>query len=383
MAKGFDRLTIPVSATLACAMFTNWTIPLQIGRVIHGFGFTEARAGSLFTFSALMFSAMTMLVAPALPKYHPKTFPLIGAVATAIGFAVIAMALTSPALVLAGLLLVGAGQGAAFGGAVALSALSAHHTASYSIGTTAATLFGALMLGVMPMLGADSPIGDPIFLGSAVMMLLCLVLILLPDVPAHPPAATETASSRGSFGLSMAVPMVSTFLLFASGQAVWTFAEVLGTRFGYASSAVSGALSAAALISAVAPLLVAWLTNDGNLRLSLSIATIGTGIAAFVTCVPFGANSFLMAIGSEAVGQVALQILMFSVCLKADPTGRLSALSSGCMILGVSAGPALGGILMESGNVTLGATALAMAIASWLLAMWFCRQIDTARATPH
>ena len=136
-------------------------------------------------------------------------------------------------------------------------------------------------------------------------------------------------------------------------------------------------------LTAVAPLLVAWLTNDGNLRISLSIATIVTGIAAFVTCVPFGANSFLMAIGSEAVGQVALQILMFSVCLKADPTGRLSALSSGCMILGVSAGPALGGILMESGNVTLGATALAMAIASWLLAMWFCRQIDTARATTY
>jgi MFS family permease len=113
-------------------MFTNWPIPLQIGRVIHGFGFTEARAGSLFTFSALMFSAMTMLVAPALPKYHPKTFPLIGAVATAIGFAVIAMALTSPALVLAGLLLVGAGQGAAFGGAVALSALSAR-SACFSV----------------------------------------------------------------------------------------------------------------------------------------------------------------------------------------------------------------------------------------------------------
>jgi predicted MFS family arabinose efflux permease len=364
-------------------MFTNWTIPLQIGRVIHGYGFTESRAGTIFTLSALMFSGMTMLVAPALPKYHPKTFPLVGAVATAIGFAVIAMALTSPALVLAGLLLVGAGQGAAFGGAVALSALSAHHTASYSIGTTAATLFGALMLGVMPMLGVDSPIGDPIFLGSAVMMLLCLVLILLPEVPAHPPAATETTSSRGSFGWLMVVPMVSTFLLFAAGQAVWTFAEVLGIHFGYASSAISGALSASALISALAPLLVAWLSNSGNLRMSMSIATLGTGLAALFTCVPVGASSFLIAIGSVAVGQVALQILVFSVCLKADPTGRLSALSSGCMILGVSAGPMLGGILMESGNIALGVTAFAMAIGSWLLAMWFCGQIDKAHAASY
>lgn len=381
MAKGFDRLTLPVSATLAVAMFTNWTIPLQIGRMIHGYGFSEARAGTLFTLSALVFSAVTMLVAPALAKKPPKTFPLLGALATAIGFAMIATAITSPALVLAGLLLVGAGQGAAFGGAVALAALSTHHTASYSIGTTAATLFGALMLGVMPLLGTESSLGDPIFLASAVIMLLCLALILLPGIPVQPPAAAEAVASRGTFGWSMAIPMVSTFLLFAAGQAVWAFAEVLGVRFGYSGSSVSAALSASALVSAAAPLLVAWLSNDGNLRTSLSIATLGTGLAALVTCVPFGAASFLMAIGCEAVGQVAMQILVFSMCLKADPSGRLSALSSGCMILGVSAGPALGGVLMESGNIALGLTAFSMAIGSWLLAMWFCSQLDRGRVS--
>lgn len=162
--------------------------------------------------------------------------------------------------------------------------------------------------------------------------------------------------------------LAAGFCMLAFILAVWMYLEPLARQAGLteslAGTAVALSLGAQVLGGGAATLLAARLPWFATL--ALSIVALAGVIALFAT-LP-GPATFL--VGAALFGFLWLFSTPFlaALAIDADPSRRAAALGSGAQLLGCSAGPLLGSLVVRDGDVR-GSLALGVALALVCLAI--------------
>jgi len=200
--------------------------------------------------------------------------------------------------------------------------------------------------------------------GLGVLTALCGLVV--PKSYAHLGGSDETRAGlpdgRGGWALA------AGFFMLAFILAVWMYLEPLarqaGLSEGLAGTAVALSLGAQVLGGSAATLLAGRLPWFATLALSIAaligviaLLALSPGPVAFLACAAlFG---FLWLFSTPFLAALAID---------ADPSRRAAALGSGAQLLGCSAGPLLGSLVVRDGEVR-GSLALGVALALISLAI--------------
>lgn len=358
-----------LSAMLAIGVMGNsviYVMPLLIGAMVTDRGFTEQQAGLIASADLLGYTVATLAVAALMRRAGWRSIGWWG-----LGLMVAANAV-SP--VVSGFeafaaVRVVSGLGGGLLAALATVALGRRAEPDRAFGA----LFFALLLFATAALWALPSIIGSFGIGGAYGLIVLLAFPVAYSIGFLPRTAdTATASVAGEVRtgrwLSYVV-LFSIFVFFAEQNAVWAYAERLGSAAGLSGQYIGFALGVGTLLSAVGAGLVAWLGTRISRGAAIAGATL-VQVAAFVMLSRgFGPSMFLTLIVLLAIAWNVVNPFQLGILSKLDASGTSLALAPAATGLGLAAGPAIGAAVLAPGayGMLLGVCAALAVVSSLLL----------------
>jgi MFS family permease len=262
------------------------------------------------------------------------------------------------------------GVGCGLGTFVAAQAIATSAKAARMFGMANAGLAGAAaaLLALVPHLPGDA--SSRVFVP---MTLVCLLLSL--SVWLGRSRTPEAALSAMLSGHWVRLPVVTLFLatclIFLPLGGLWTFSSVQGSRLGLSDTAIGAILGWTTLGGLVGGSLAGWAPWGGGLKGPLTSACL----LGSLTCVVIGIASTPASFAAgyalfSLTYQFAVAYLM-ALGANVDPSGRASAILVGVMLLAVSAGNVLVGVLIDAQMPNVFWTAGAVTCVAAIVPMWY------------
>lgn len=335
---------------LASLMMAN--LAPFIMTALGALGFDIVSSGNILTWALLASAASGLGTARLASGTRRRPLALAGLALATISFAVSAL-LPLPTLVVAGLIVGGAGVGAAIStSGAAIAALRNPNRVSAASGLTNRILV-TVILAVIPVLGITQ---GSVFGTLALISLLALALaVWLPESPEHAAPVDVTTSLQIAEPRRITLAGIALLVIFplwgASEDAIWTMAPVLGDAVGLGEQPLGFALSLAAAGGILGMLLVTIFGNrlgravplaialviGGALKISIGLTDDPTVLAALIICVnTVYAFAFTLFVATSA---------------GLDARGRWSSPLLGAYLVGSSFAPLAGGALIEAFGV--------------------------------
>ena len=353
-----------LAAMLAIGVMGNsviYVMPLLIGAMVTDRGFSEQQAGLIASADLLGYTAATLAVAALVRRVNWRSIVWCGLLL------MIGANLTSPLIrgfeaFTAARIVSGVGGGLLAALATVAIGCRAEPDRGFGALFTALLLFATAALWILP------PIIDSLGIGGAYGLIVVLALPVAYSVRHLPPTA-ETAA--------VAVPgqpqtnrwfaylvLLSIFVFFAEQNAVWAFAERIGSSAGLSGHYIGFALGVATLLSAVGAALVAWLGTRISRGLAVAGATL-VQVGAFVWLGgEFGASLFLILVVLLSIAWNIVNPFQLGILSQLDNSGSSLALAPAATGLGLAAGPAIGAAVLSPG-----AYGILLAVCAGLAAM--------------
>ena len=343
-------ITLGAVLAIGLALFSGsmgiYMVPIQIGALMDGLGFSASQAGVLGSLEVAAMSLTAIVAAPSLARWPLPAAAAFGALLAGIceilsGFA------ASYTLLIVLRALVGLGCGLLFGSAASASASTTRPDSNFAWGQAVMNgLFMGLFLVAAYAMGFGQQRG--LFLLIGALMILAAPLYRSLPVAAEPQERDTTAARGMNFAL-VGLHILATVLLNVGLGAVWGFAERIGTRnVGLSAEAVGVVLSIAALFMIVGSLFAAWLGVRWGRGRPMAVAAIVCALAALLTTGAedpweFAAGLFILNAAYLFLGPY----IIAGTSSALDPSGRLASAMAGVMFLSYSTGIALGGFIAE------------------------------------
>ncbi|MGO3832414.1 MAG: MFS transporter [Microbacteriaceae bacterium] len=340
---------------LASLMMANLApfVMTALGRL----GFDVISSGNILTWALLASAIIGLGTSRLAAGKHRRNLATAGLFIATAAFAVATFSPT-PGVVVAGLILGGAGIGAAIStSGAALAALRNPNRISAASGLVNRVLI-AIILGIIPIFGIAQ---TSVFGSLALLSLIALLLAQwLPDAPSHAEPVDVTTSLSIAAPRKITLAGIAILIVFpvwgASEDAIWTMAPVLGEAVGLGEQPLGFALSLAAAGGVLGMLTVTIFGERIGRALPLSIAlAIGGALKITVGFVddPTAFAVLIIAINTIYAFSFALFI---AAAAGLDARGRWSGPLIGAYLIGSSFAPLLGGWLIElvgAGTFTL------------------------------
>lgn len=349
-----------IAVTLAVATLPA-VMPVMVGALMRQFGLKIDQAG--FVISANMAGILLgALSSPLLLSRLSDRAILVGGLLVMSAGNGLTLIVHAYLPLLATRLFSGWGEGLAAAVGYSLmgrSSLPARTVANYAGGQA---LIGSVGMAALPSL--TQRFGAPAFYGPITLLALASLLAVNPATRAAP--RPGLAPSRGPGALrgagGPAAMLAALFAHFAGMTTAWAFLQRIGADNGLPEPAVAAALSASAIAglagSLAASLLARRLSTPASLALgavlvmacALGLAAPGAGLFAATACL----LSFTWA---------AQYPFMFRRLAELDRQGRWTTLTPVATASALSAGPALGGMLLQrTGLASLDAAFLLLTV---------------------
>lgn len=340
---------------LASLMMANLA-PFVIS-ALQGLGFDVITSGNILTW-ALFASAVVGLATSRLAAgRHRRRLAVAGLALAAVAFGVAAV-LPTPTAVVSGLIVGGAGVGAAIStSGAAIAALRNPNRVSAASGLVNRVLV-TIILAVIPIIGIAQA---SVFGALALISVVALALAAwLPDAPEHAEPVDVTASLRIAEPRRITIAGLAILLIFAvwgtSEDAIWTMAPVLGGAVGVDEQAMGFTLSLAAAGGIAGMLLVTVLGDRIGRAVPLVIAlAIGGALKIWLGFAEDPALLSGLIIAINSIYSFAFS-LFIATAAGLDARGRWSGPIIGAYLVGSSFAPLIGGALIE----TIGTPAFAL-----------------------
>ena len=339
-------------------------LPLWVGVLIQTHRFTPQMAGLAVTSFLLAVALTSMVLSPMFTRLPRRAVAAAGFFLAACCFYVVAgvaegAGLESKMLVLHALAGVGVGAGLSmtYGG----MGRTRNPHRMFAIAHALLGVFAVGFLGLMPMAIQDIG-GHSIFLAfSAIMLVAALVLAIgYPPLDAKD-AGQEAPHAKIPRAAWLAIAAV-IFLTLNYGM-IFSFIERVGIARGFAASMVAGVLLALGLINLVPGPLAAVLERRVS---AVSVGMVAPAIQALLALVIFNALDFVPYAVAAAFCVFPVMfghIFLFGLIAKLDPSGRATASTPAMVMIGSSAGPLLGGTLVQFlGYTAVGAASVFIAL---------------------
>ncbi|QBE49087.1 MFS transporter [Leucobacter triazinivorans] len=331
---------------LASLMMAN--LAPFIMTALGGLGFDVVASGNVLTWALLASAVVGLATARLASGRARRPLAMAGLALAVIAFGAAALA-PAPSVAVAGLIIGGAGVGAAIStSGAAIAALRNPNRVSATSGLVNRVLI-TLVLGVIPIIGITQ---GSVFGALALISLVGLALaVWLPDSPEHAEPVDVTSSLQIAEPRRITAAGIAVLLVFplwgTSEDAIWTMAPVLGDAVGLGEQPLGFTLSLAAAGGILGMLVVTIFGNRIGRAAPLTAALVLGG--ALKVWIGFAEDPALLA--ALIVGVNTIYAFAFTLFLATaaglDARGRWSGPLLGAYLVGSSFAPLIGGAFIE------------------------------------
>lgn len=346
------RQTVPIMALGLVVLATNLLTPMLVGMYVDSFGLSVGQAGyaaaAYLTGGGLGGMAVSLLVL----RVPTRALLLLAIALLALGN--LESMFVTP---IWGILLVravaGVGEGIGFGLMGAAVSRLLDPSRIYGTFMILMLLLGAVILYMVPPLRSE--LGPRSILIPVTVAPLCLAVIVrrFPNLSQRHALAVSARSAgtvQRAFGLIL-LPFATLVVYIAYGT-VFTYSERLGIRSGIGPDSVSRLLADGSLVAMAGSALA--IASGGERRMAhkivLAVFIVVCCVWAMVSGRRYPYTAGLMAFSFVWFFFVPNLMTMVAVM---DRDGRLSAATLGAMEWGMAAGPAVAGLCVTRGDLSV------------------------------
>lgn len=345
-----------------------YLIPLLLGAMVSDRGYTEQQAGLIASADLGGYAVMTFITAMFLIRRDWRRLALVGVaimfVANLASTAVAAAGAFAAVRFLSG---IGAGMLAAV--ATVSLGQTENPDRGYGLLFAASLLFGTAGLWGLPLLlGHTGLDGAYVFIAALAVLVGLLTFGLQQGVPPST-TADVTGGPRPRPVLAMLILLAIT-LFWAHQNALYAYMERIGNASGLSAQFIGFTLGLANLTGFAGAALVAWAGSRFGRLIPLLLSTAIQLVCVWALSGTVSSVGYLVAIAVISLSWNVVNPMQIGVLAGVDRGGRLLALSSTVIGVGLAIGPALGAAVLRGADYSLVLWLVAgLAVASLLLAL--------------
>lgn len=165
--------------------------------------------------------------------------------------------------------------------------------------------------------------------------------------------------------------MVAVLLIFGSNQAVYTYAERIGSAATLSKETINDALSITNLAAIFAGFFIAWLGVRAGRATPVMTALIGMALAYYWLEVFTSSIEYMLANALVMMTLMAVSPYLTATLIDLDNTGRLASFANCMITVGAAMGPYGAGLVLDEGDrfwPLLAGSVAAVAVALLLMA---------------
>jgi predicted MFS family arabinose efflux permease len=346
-----DQSILPITAmvvmtVLAAAVFV--VLPLLVGAIVEGLGFTAKQAGLFAGADMLGASVSALGISFIIP--HGKWRVLLALAITILAIADTLSGLTNSVLTLIFLRVAGGvGEGMLLAIASAGMAETRNPDRVFGLATAGQLAFGSLALYFMPSLLAAYGVTG-VFLSLAALTICAAPLIRhMPD-SARLAGTSAMRSSKISLSGQSAMGLAGVFTYFMSQGGVWAYLGRIGAANQLATASIGRALAMSSIAGLLGASLSSWLGIRYGRTRPLVVATLCTVVSLLVFnhSITFVVYAAMVSLFSFAWNFTAP--FQFGVLAQIDPSRRTVVLGQVVVFAGVALGPVVAASLITNGR---------------------------------
>ena len=335
-------------------------LPFFVGLQVGAGGLTQAQAGSLGSAYLVGFSLASLTGLWWVPRFNWRVF--VAAAATIIVLSLFVLAETgSYGVSIASVFAIGLMMGGFWTLAYRIFGASTNPDRSFATGIVVAYTALALVSYVVgQFVVPDHGLKGSAYLLGAIIVVLGFSALLVPSGSGEKAEESSVVSYRPPFRVALA--LLGILVTAFSFAAVWAFAERIGVAAGFENSRIAPVVASNLLASAAGSVLATLLgTRLGRRRTLLAGMVL---MVAAVLSLSWSETYSLYALGVVGLGFTVGFVLPYQMGTLAvlDTDGRFVVLITAAQGIGSAAGPALGGVAVDTGGLQSLLTAAVVAL---------------------
>lgn len=339
-------------------------LPVWVGTLISGYGFSPAQAGGLATLFLAGVVITSFVLSPLFHRMNARILAPVGFWISAAAFA--AMITNSDYTVFAILHVVaGLGTGLAISFTHGTMGKTANPHKVFALGGFGLGVLAVIFLGgVPPLIEANGR--ETLFVAFTVIMGIAALLTTL----MFPRVATIEAAVAGinRFSKETWFVIIAIMGMALNNALILSFAERIGIDSGFGFDKVQTALIIMGLMTLVSAILAVFLQNRLPPMKTAIIGSIVHGLLAVTIMAVPGYPAFVTPLIFYPSLMIFTHTFVFGHLAKIEPTGRAVAGTPAMNMTGAMIAPLLGGIILQTlGYAAIGFTALGIAIVAMIL----------------
>ena len=343
-------------------------LPLMVGVLARQFGIGVAQAGYVIAINMCGILAGSLSCVMLSRRFRWASLIVVGLGLMVLGNA-LTMLTSSLIPLIASRLVSGWGEGLVGACCYALMGQAKLPGRSIALYTAGQSIIGASGLAALPTLMAD--FGWHVF--YILVSIIAVPALLLTPVATRARAvvvidrhhvAADRLSGAG-FGALAAI-----FLFFVGVSMVWAFMEPMGIRQHLSLTRLSIALSTSSIAGLGGSFVAGTLADRLRVELGLAIG-IATIVGSLMLLLIGGFYPYMAAICGLYFAWAYQFPFLFGCLAEIDTNGRIASMTPVATGGALTAGPAIGGYVLENGGLTvLSAGCLGLTLAATVLAVW-------------
>jgi predicted MFS family arabinose efflux permease len=339
-------LILAIGVGLFAGSMGVYLVPVQIGALIDGLGFSASQTGLLGAVEVGAMSITAIAISSKLDRWSRSRTAMYGAIFAA-ACEILTGFIDTLILLFPLRILVGIGCGLVFGAICAAAASTSNPDRNFGWGQAVMNLLFMIMFILLPYtLSIDLHRG--LFVALGIVLLLTVPFYRsLPDVCTD--IISQESSGRKANTALIAMLILATVLLNIGLGALWGFVERIGSdNVGLSPEMIGTVLSMSTLFMIGGSLFAAWLGVRIGRAIPMASASVLCALAAMLVT---NAETLMIYAGGLFLYNAAYLFLgpyiIAGSASALDPSGRLASAMGGIMFFSYSVGIGAGGFIAD------------------------------------
>ena len=343
---GLAGMIVAVAVGSVIAHLCTSALPLLIGALMNGYGFTATAAGLTGFFQIGALAVSMIVIAPLTHRFRPLSVAYFGMALAAAGNLLMYWSPAYLPLICVLATLVGTGYGLVLTAAVAAAAGSARPDLTYAAGNSGAVLLIVPIMSLLPL--ATVRFGTRATFFAIPLLILIAVPFML---GLRSQRSVKLAEQVTVHSFATGLPLLVIWSLFSFGTgAMWAFTERIGASLSLSGPTIGLILSSSAFTGLIGTSLAAYCSDKVDRTIALGVGVVGGGASCLLFAVATNVWIFAAAAVAYWIFTMFVYILLLGTAAMLDPTGRLGTLGTGCERLAFAIGAPFGGLMVDFGS---------------------------------
>lgn len=358
---------LALSAGLNACLGIIGLVPITIGVLVEGYGFSLKNAGLFASMEIIAMSITALLVTQLIGRFKNSFLAVVGGLIIAVGNGFVAM-VTGEVMIAAGLIIAGVGLGFVSAAVNASAASTEEPESTYASAMLVYAVGGSVIFAILPALYVE--IGYPLyFVGLGVVNAVMVLLYFKLNDSEQTDTAQDKSSSVSLLKDGKALSLFgATLLVWTAMGLMWAVTERIAVSIGMSSQEAAYALLASNVFGMVGGFLVKLTGERFGRTLPLFLGAVVLGVSFIGIGNASEAALFSGALLVYGVAYFYLLPYIMGAAAELDGDGKVAAFNAAMPGISAAITPALGAYISSTYSFGVaGNTAFVFAVLAGVL----------------